>query len=262
MNCPSRNDEALEHEGWNQNPSALAADLTTREDLNGKVNRRTNQDSSKEAEDARTESQINNVADSKPLRDEIRRPSSGVRNEDGWIAQPGVPNADIQRGLEHRRDGSKSFHSSYEVFPALEAPKTHDSQKPSGKSPSRRSVAPPDRRPNLLRTLAQVLRKFLGFVGPGFMVAVAYIDPGNYSTDVAAGVATEFRLLFIVLMANIFAIVLQSLAIRLGTVTGLNLAEHCRAHLPRWLNLSLYLLGETAIIATDIAEVIFSKHTR
>lgn len=262
MNCPSRNDDPLEHEGWNQSPPALAADLTTREDLNGKVNRRTNQDSSKEAEDARTELQTNGCAHSKPLPDEVQRPSLGVHYEDGLIAQPGVSDADIQPGREHRRHNSKLFHSLYENFPALQPPKTSDGQKSSGESPSRGSVATSDRRPNLLRTVGQVLRKFFGFVGPGFMVAVAYIDPGNYSTDVAAGVATEFKLLFIVLMANVFAIVLQSLAIRLGTVTGLNLAEHCRAHLPRWLNLSLYILGEVAIIATDIAEVSFSEHTK
>lgn len=257
MNCPSRNDEPPEHEGWNQSPPTLAADLTTREDLNGKVNRRTNQDSSKEAEDARTEWQTNNSAHSKPLPDEVRWPSLGVHCEDGLTTQPGVSDPDIQPRQEHRRDNSKLLHSSYENFPASEPPKISGSQK---SNPSRRSVATSDKRPNLLRSVVQVLRKFLGFVGPGFMVAVAYIDPGNYSTDVAAGVATEFKLLFIVLMANIFAIVLQSLAIRLGTVTGLNLAEHCRAHLPRWLNLSLYLLGEAAIIATDIAEVGFCEY--
>ena len=97
--------------------------------------------------------------------------------------------------------------------------------------------------------------KFATFVGPGFMVAVAYIDPGNYATDVAAGASTRFQLLFIVLMSNLFAVVLQSLAIRLGTVTGLNLAEHCRANLPKWMNIALYVLAEAAIIATDIAEV-------
>ena len=90
------------------------------------------------------------------------------------------------------------------------------------------------------------------------MIAVAYIDPGNYSTDVAAGSTYRFKLLFIILMSNLFAIFLQSLCIKLGTVTGLNLAEHCRAHLPRWLNYSLYFLAESAIIATDIAEVKFS----
>ena len=87
------------------------------------------------------------------------------------------------------------------------------------------------------------------------MISVAYIDPGNYSTDVSAGAATKYKLLFIVLMSNVFAIVLQSLAVRLGTVTGLNLAQHCKAHLPRWLNVFLYVVGECAIVATDIAEV-------
>ena len=101
-----------------------------------------------------------------------------------------------------------------------------------------------------------MVRKFGRFVGPGFMIAVAYIDPGNYSTDIVAGASTRFKLLFIVLMSNVFAIFLQSLAIRLGTVTGLNLAEHCRRHLPRWLNFVLYILAEAAIIATDIAEVL------
>ncbi|KAI1095647.1 natural resistance-associated macrophage protein [Rostrohypoxylon terebratum] len=94
------------------------------------------------------------------------------------------------------------------------------------------------------------------FVGPGFLVAVAYIDPGNYSTDISAGAENQFRLLFIILMSNLFAIFLQCLSIKLGTVTGMNLAEACRAFLPRWINYFLYFLAEAAIIATDIAEVI------
>lgn len=98
--------------------------------------------------------------------------------------------------------------------------------------------------------------KFSKFIGPGFMIAVAYIDPGNYATDVAAGAETRFALLFVVLMANAFAIYLQSLSIKLGSVTGLNLAENCRAHLPRWLTVCLYVLAEAAIIATDVAEVV------
>ncbi|ODA82414.1 hypothetical protein RJ55_00921 [Drechmeria coniospora] len=97
---------------------------------------------------------------------------------------------------------------------------------------------------------------FSRFVGPGFMIAVAYIDPGNYATDIAAGASYQFRLLFIVLLSNLFAILLQSLAIRLGTVTGLDLASMNRVYLPRWLNWFLYALAEIAIIATDIAEVI------
>ena len=80
--------------------------------------------------------------------------------------------------------------------------------------------------------------------------------PGNYATDVAAGASFRFKLLFIVLMSNIFAIFLQSLCIKLGSVTGMNLAENCKAHLPPWLNYVLYFFAESAIIATDIAEVI------
>ncbi|KAG5951455.1 hypothetical protein E4U53_003070 [Claviceps sorghi] len=94
------------------------------------------------------------------------------------------------------------------------------------------------------------------FVGPGFMISVAYIDPGNYSTDIAAGASYQYKLLFIVLLSNIFAILLQSLAIQLGSITGLDLASACRAFLPRWLNYFLYALAEVAIIATDMAEVI------
>jgi metal iron transporter len=89
----------------------------------------------------------------------------------------------------------------------------------------------------------------------GYIIAVAYIDPGNYSTGISAGATYRFRLLFIILLSNLFAIFLQSLCVKLGTVTGLNLAEHSRAHLPSWLNYILYFLAESAIIATDIAEV-------
>lgn len=110
------------------------------------------------------------------------------------------------------------------------------------------------------RSVLGVVRKavftFGKFVGPGFMIAVAYIDPGNYATGIAAGASYRFRLLFIVLLSNVFAIFLQGLCVKLGTVTGLNLAEACRAFLPRWLNYALYAMAEIAIIATDLAEVI------
>jgi len=76
---------------------------------------------------------------------------------------------------------------------------------------------------------------------------VAYIDPGNYSTDVAAGASYRFKLLFIVLMSNIFAIFLQSLCIKLGTVSGLNLAEACKEFLPKWMNIFLYIMAEAAV---------------
>ncbi|KAM0525788.1 hypothetical protein ACHAPE_000499 [Trichoderma viride] len=131
-----------------------------------------------------------------------------------------------------------------------------------GGDPDRNSVATSNGRSSGTRDktplarLRHVLITFGRFVGPGFMVSVAYIDPGNYSTDIAAGSSYRFKLLFVVLLSNLFAILLQSLAIQLGTVTGLDLAEACRAYLPRWLNYFLYALAEVAIIATDIAEVI------
>lgn len=101
--------------------------------------------------------------------------------------------------------------------------------------------------------------KFSRFVGPGFLVAVAYIDPGNYSTDVAAGAQYQYALLFIVLVSNLFAVYLQSLCVKLGTVTGLNLAENCKEHLPKWMVIILYIFSEAAIVATDIAEVWYIK---
>ncbi|KAF2860080.1 natural resistance-associated macrophage protein [Piedraia hortae CBS 480.64] len=101
----------------------------------------------------------------------------------------------------------------------------------------------------------QTLRSYAKFIGPGFMVSVAYIDPGNYATDVSAGAAYRFKLLFAVLLSNLIAIFLQSLTIKLGSVTGLDLAQNCRKHLPKWLNYILFFFAESAIIATDIAEV-------
>lgn len=71
----------------------------------------------------------------------------------------------------------------------------------------------------------------------------------------AAGATYQYRLLFVVLLANLFAIFLQTLCIKLGTVTGLNLAQACRLYLPPWINYGLYIFAEIAIIATDIAEV-------
>ncbi|CAN6636817.1 manganese transporter Smf1p [Trichomonascus vanleenenianus] len=94
------------------------------------------------------------------------------------------------------------------------------------------------------------------FVGPGIMVSIAYMDPGNYSTDVSAGASQEFSLLFVILLSNIIAMFLQSLAIKLGCVTGNDLAVACKNNLPKWITICLYILAEIAIIATDIAEVI------
>lgn len=98
----------------------------------------------------------------------------------------------------------------------------------------------------------------LSFIGPGYMVAVGYFDPGNWATDLAAGSQYGYRLLFVILMSNLMAVLLQSLCVRLGVVTNNDLAQSCAKYLPRWLSLILYVLCEIAIMATDLAEVIGS----
>ncbi len=104
--------------------------------------------------------------------------------------------------------------------------------------------------------LIAVLIKYTKFIGPGLMVSVSYMDPGNYSTAVAAGSSHKYKLLFSILLSNILAAFLQILCAKLGAVTGLDLAQNCRNHLPNKLNIFVYILAEIAIIATDLAEVI------
>lgn len=93
------------------------------------------------------------------------------------------------------------------------------------------------------------------FIGPGFMVAAAYIDPGNYATDAAAGAEGRFGLLFMVLLSTLIAIFFQTLCIKLGSVTGGTLAQVCRENMPKSLYITLWVISELAIIATDVAEV-------
>ena len=99
-------------------------------------------------------------------------------------------------------------------------------------------------------------RRFAAFLGPGYMVAVGYMDPGNWATSLAGGSKFGYALLSVALISNIMAIVLQSLCARLAIASGRDLAQACRDAFPRWLVLPLWALAETAIIATDIAEVI------
>lgn len=99
---------------------------------------------------------------------------------------------------------------------------------------------------------------FIKFVGPGAMVAVGYIDPGNWATDLEAGSRFYYNLLCTILFANICAVLLQSLTVKAGIVTGNDLAQLCRLYSPKYLNYFLYVTAEIAIIATDLAEVIGS----
>ncbi len=100
------------------------------------------------------------------------------------------------------------------------------------------------------------LRKILAFAGPGYLVSVGYMDPGNWATSLAGGSQFGYTLLSVILLSNLMAIVLQALAARLGIASGLDLAQACRAHYPRPVNLVLFGACELAIIACDLAEVI------
>jgi manganese transport protein len=99
-------------------------------------------------------------------------------------------------------------------------------------------------------------RKALAFAGPGYMVAVGYMDPGNWATDLAGGARFGYTLLSVVLLSNLMAILLQSLALKLGVVTGRDLAQACRDHYSRPVSFVLWVLCEIAIAACDLAEVI------
>lgn len=96
------------------------------------------------------------------------------------------------------------------------------------------------------------------FAGPGLLVAVGYIDPGNWATDIAGGSQFGYTLLAVILISNLFAMVLQHLAVKLGVVAGRDLAQACRDHYPPLTNALLWFLCELAIIACDLAEVIGS----
>jgi manganese transport protein len=136
-------------------------------------------------------------------------------------------------------------------------------------------VAPPAepdpgwQRPRLTPSLAEVYRsvpvahtnwwrKALAFAGPGYLVAVGYMDPGNWATDLAGGSQFGYTLLSVILLSNLMAILLQGLASKLGIVTGRDLAQACRDHYSKPVAFGLWILCEIAIAACDLAEVIGS----
>jgi manganese transport protein len=130
-------------------------------------------------------------------------------------------------------------------------------------------VGPGWRRPRLAPSLAEAYRtvpvetstwwrRALAFAGPGYLVAVGYMDPGNWATDLAGGSAFGYTLLSVILIANLMAVLLQGLAAKLGIATGRDLAQACRDHYSRPTTIALWLGCEVAIAACDLAEVIGS----
>src|SRR6188508_2134785 len=99
-------------------------------------------------------------------------------------------------------------------------------------------------------------RGLFAFLGPAYMISVGYMDPGNWATDIAGGSQFGYSLIWVLIMSNIIALLLQSHCARLGVVTGKDLAQASRESYPRFVNFFLYILAEIAIAACDLAEVI------
>src|SRR5579871_4380761 len=101
-----------------------------------------------------------------------------------------------------------------------------------------------------------VWRRMFAFAGPAYLVSVGYMDPGNWATDLEGGARFGYKLLWVLVMSNLMAVLLQTLSARLGIVRGRDLAQACRETYPRAVNLALWALCEIAVAACDLAEVI------
>ena len=152
---------------------------------------------------------------------------------------------------------------------AAEVPVPPPDGQPSAKAAAETAIQPDAgwRRARVTPSLAEVYRtipvsnlswwrKILAFAGPGYLVAVGYMDPGNWATDLAGGSAFGYTLLTVILLSNLMAVLLQGLASKLGIVTGRDLAQACRDHYSRPVAIGLWVLCEIAIAACDLAEVI------
>src|SRR5678816_862765 len=130
--------------------------------------------------------------------------------------------------------------------------------KPAWRSDPAQPSLPEVHRSLVVPSSASFWRKLLAFAGPGFLVSVGYMDPGNWATDLAGGAKYGYTLLTVILISNLMAILLQHLCVKLGVVTGRDLAQACRDSYSKpaiWL---LWLLCEAAIAACDLAEVVGS----
>ena len=128
----------------------------------------------------------------------------------------------------------------------------HRREAPVTDSDWHKSIAVPD------QGQASFCKRLGSVLGPGYLVAVGYMDPGNWATDIAAGSAYDYKLLFVILVSSLMAMFLQALALRLGLAAQMDLAQACRAHFSRPVSLVLWVLAEIAIVACDLAEVVGS----
>lgn len=129
---------------------------------------------------------------------------------------------------------------------------------PFSENPTRRPSLPEVHRSIKVPNIKSFWRKMLVYAGPGYLVSVGYMDPGNWATDIAGGSKFGYTLLTVVLLSNLMAILLQSLCVRLGVATGRDLAQACRDYFSPRVNFCLWVLCEIAIAACDLAELLGS----
>src|SRR6202162_1272988 len=154
---------------------------------------------------------------------------------------------------------SPTFPPQLDPEPAVASP---SSPAPSSAS-SRQSSASLPSLPDAHRSIpishtASWIRKVLAFAGPGYLVAVGYMDPGNWATDIVGGSKFGYTLLSVILLSNLMAMFLQALSAKLGIATGRDLAQACRDHYSKRVAIGLWLFSEVAIAACDLAEVLGS----
>src|SRR5436309_6201513 len=114
----------------------------------------------------------------------------------------------------------------------------------------------PEVHATVLTARPTVLRRMLAFAGPAYLVSVGYMDPGNWATDLEGGARFGYQLIWVLLMSNLMAVLLQTLSARMGIATGRDLAQACRESYPRAVGFALWILCEVAISACDLAEVL------
>src|SRR3954468_19384500 len=118
------------------------------------------------------------------------------------------------------------------------------------------SYSLPEVHESFVPSLQKLWRRLFAFAGPAYLVSVGYMDPGNWATDLEGGAKFGYSLLWVLVMANAMALLLQTLSSRLGIVTRRDLAQACRDEYPRSISYVLWILCELAIVACDLAEVL------
>ncbi|RKF56774.1 Manganese transporter SMF1 [Erysiphe neolycopersici] len=250
MNCPSRTDN-YKGPTYNQNSTASTANITDREDSSNRANLRailcnTNQGSTYEKNTAHfTKNGVNeNTIDGDSDFSDDDDKDFEKRDYEKEIEGENEEKAQDRRDEEKRRYQLQRSRNIIDDEKGYKIGEDDDDEKRDYLKSKLEYLSDIKLSKEDVWNILATIKEYLKFVGPGFMISVAYIDPGNYSVNVTAGATFRFRLLYMGLISNLFSIFYHGLCVKLGSITGLNLAEASRAFLPRWLNMILYVIAE------------------